>query len=303
MNSREINIIEFPSNLGLKKNATEVEPGVKKLPDWLQTFGFHEQINPKKVYRIEPPVYSMEMDEESGVRNADKIAEYAIQQSKLLKERLNEDTFQLILGGDCSILIGNSVALKQKGEFGLFYIDGHTDFIGPELSHTGGAAGMDLAIVTGHGHDKLTDILSEKPYFEEAHVFCVGNREYDEDYVKPIINSGIRYFDLKAVRANGFESTAKKFLELIHQRNLDGFFIHIDVDALNDEIMPAVDSREKDGLTYEEFSELLKPLLSSDKAIGMEVTILDPNLDRDGKYTKEFIKHFLEIFEYGKAST
>lgn len=303
MNSKKINIIEFPSNLGLKKTETAIEPGVKNLSDWLKTLGFHEQIKPKKIYRIEPPAYSMALDRESGVRNADKIVEYAIKQSKLLKERLNENTFQLIIGGDCSILIGNSLALKQQGTFGLFFIDGHTDFMWPELSQTGGAAGMDLAIVTGHGHEKLTDILSNKPYFKEENVFCVGNREFDENYVTPILNSNIQYFDLKAVRATGLENTANKFLELVNQRNLDGYFIHIDVDVLNDDIMPAVDSREKDGLSYQEFSALLKPLLSNKKAVGIEITILDPNLDKEGKYTKEFIKHFLKILECGIANT
>ncbi|CAN5592934.1 hypothetical protein BH23BAC1_BH23BAC1_43130 [soil metagenome] len=33
MNSKRVNIFEFPSNLGLKKKEPEVEPGVRFLPD------------------------------------------------------------------------------------------------------------------------------------------------------------------------------------------------------------------------------------------------------------------------------
>ncbi len=303
MRSSKIYILEFPSNLGLKKIESEIEPGVKKLPEWLKKNGFHKRINPEKILRIEPPKYGMDLDIESGVRNADNIIKYAIDQSKLLSSTLNENVFHLILGGDCSILIGNAIALKQKGNYGLFFLDGHTDFIESELSETGGAAGMDLAIVTGHGHDKLTNILNQKPYFYEKNVFCIGNREYDEEYVRPILESDIQYFDLQTLRKYGLTKTANQFLELVHENKLDGFFIHLDVDVLNDKIMPAVDSRAIDGLTYKELRELLIPLLSSKKVIGIEVTILNPYLDPNGKYTNEFIKNFIEIIEHGKLNT
>jgi arginase len=303
MNGNKIYIFEFPSNLGLKKMGPEAEPGVKKLPDWLREHGFHKRVDPEAIFRLEPPEYSMDLDRDSGVRNVDKIISYAIQQSQLLDKQLDKNGFQLIIGGDCSILIGCSIALKQRGEYGLFFLDGHTDFIGPEISQTGGAAGMDLAIVTGHGHDKLTNIHGLKPYFKENNVFCVGNREYDQEYCRPILESDIGYFDLKRLRANGCANTANQFLALVQQQKLDGFFIHLDVDVLNDLIMPAVDSRERDGLTYEELSEMLQPLLSSKRAMGLEITILDPNLDKNGTYTAMFIKKFMEIMERAKAGT
>lgn len=303
MNSNRIYILEFPSNLGLKKTESQLEPGVKRLPEWLKRHGFHKRIKPQKILRIDPPEYTTDFDVESGVRNADNIIEYAIKQSKVLSDTLDKNVFQLIIGGDCSVLIGSSIALKQKGNYGLFFLDGHTDFIWPELSKTGGVAGMDLAIVTGYGHDKLTNILNQKPYFKEKNVFCVGNREYDHEYVRPILESNIQYFDLDKLRNIGLAKTANLFLELVRKNNLDGFFIHLDVDVLNDKIMPAVDSRGMDGLTYNEFRELLVPLLSSKKAVGMEITILDPDLDPNGNYTLKFIKNFVEIIECGRAST
>ncbi|MCF1716204.1 hypothetical protein L0U88_16300 [Flavihumibacter sp. RY-1] len=58
--------------------------------------------------------------------------------------------------------------------------------------------------------------------------------------------------------------------------------------------MPAVDSRTPDGLWYSELSELLEPLLISDKATGLQITILDPDLDPSGYYTKEFVKRICE---------
>ncbi|MEN7547606.1 arginase family protein [Rapidithrix thailandica] len=303
MNSHIINLFEFPSNLGLKKTRPELEPGVKKLPSWFRKHHFHERIQPEQIFTLNPPEYSMDLDEKTGVRNVEKIINYAEKQAALLSPYLRQGSFQLILGGDCSIMIGNAIALRQQGNYGLFYLDGHTDFMLPDRSQTGGAAGMDLAFVTGYGPEKLSNILHLKPYIQEQNVWCVGNREYDPGYVQPILESGITYLDLKTLRATGMQRCTTQFLQMVEAQKLDGFFIHLDVDVLDDAIMPAVDSREKDGLSYPEFNSLLYNLLSSPKAIGMEITILDPHLDKDGKYTTQFISEFITIIEAVKTTS
>jgi len=294
--AENICILEFPSNLGLKEPFAGQEPGVKKLPDFLQKHNFHSLLNPETVYRLNPPTYSMAFDEVSGVRNSDNIVKYAKDQAQIVEQVLSEYKFPIIVGGDCSILIGNSLALKNIGSFALFFLDGHTDFMLPTLSQTGGAAGMDLAIVTGYGHNKLTDIDGQKPYFEERHVWCAGNRDYEEWYVKAITDSNINYTDLNALRKYGIKKCISDFLQMVKTESLDGFWIHIDVDVLNDDLMPAVDSRQADGLDYKEFNEILRLLLTDTKAIGLEITILDPDLDPTGEYTRNFVSNFCNTF-------
>lgn len=292
----KITLFEFPFNLGLTKKEHEIEPGVRRLPDWLKKLGFHERISPEHIYRLESPAYAMNFDQETGVKNPDQIVEYAKKQSELILKNSDKNTFNIILGGDCSILIGTAIALKKLGSFGLFYLDGHTDYIPARLSPSGGAAGMDLAIVCGLGHEKLTNIDNQKPYFLEENVFCVGNAETDdEEYVGEIINSKINYFDLYKVRKNGFRKTSEDFLALINEKNLDGFFIHFDVDVLNDKIMPCVDSRMKDGIDYDNLKEILQPLIHNEKCFGIEITILDPDYDPNGEYTLPFIENLIKI--------
>src|ERR1700676_5568213 len=285
----KIAILEFPSNLGLIEPRPGHEPGVKRLPDWLRKYNFHHILRPDEVYTLAPPPYSMHVDEESGVRNADEIIKYAKQQAEILRKIIPEKTFTVVIGGDCSILIGNSLALKQIGNFGLFFLDGHTDFMRPELSGTKGAAGMDLAIATENGHHKLTNILDQGPYIKEENVWCVGNREFAREYVQTIENSAINYFDINKLRETGIKKCCQTFLEMVFENNLDGFWVHLDVDVLDDEIMPAVDSREQGGFGYDELKEILSALLVSKKAVGIEITILDPDLDPTGMYTKSFV--------------
>jgi arginase len=288
-------IVEVPTNLGLIEPSAGAEPGVKYLPDWLKKHGFFDDLKSQAMYKVQPAEYSMHIDAETGVRNADKIIECAKKQSDLLIPLLKDGYFPLIIGGDCSMLIGNAITFKGLGQYGLFFLDGHTDFITPQISGTKAAAGMDLAIVTGTGHDKLTNINGLKPYFDESNVWCAGNREFINNYDGPIKKTAINYYSLPVLRKDILKCV-NDFLQMIEDKNLDGFFIHLDVDVLDDELMPAVDSRNPGGLTYEELAQILVPLLKSSKVKGMEIGILDPELDKDALYTQQFILHMREIF-------
>lgn len=74
----------------------------------------------------------------------------------------------------------------------------------------------------------------------------MGNREYDQENVNEILQSEIHYVDLACLRQSGIQTCVTGFLQLVQEEKLDGFWIHLDVDVMNDEIMPAVDSRDLD---------------------------------------------------------
>ncbi|WP_406844106.1 arginase family protein [Flavobacterium soyae] len=293
---KEICIVEFTSNLGLKEPQTGKEPGVNRLPDWLWKHNLHRTINPKNIIRVDPPKYSNSKDPETNILNTDSLVTYAREQAYLINNLLSANKFPFVLGGDCSILLGSAMALKQKGNYGLFYLDGHTDFMDISLSETGGAGGMAASIVTGNGHQKLTNILNLSPYIKEENLWCVGNREYDDEYENEIRKSSATYISLQELRKQGITKSVKTFLSEVENKNLDGFWLHIDVDVLNDDIMPCVDSRTPDGLTYEEFNELTSYLFESQKLSGLEITILDPDLDETGQYTKDFVINITTAF-------
>src|SRR5688572_15726677 len=294
---KKIVLIEAPSNLGLKEPAPGIEPGVRFLPDALKKAGFARAIGFEDHFQLEPPPYSMHLDKASRIRNADAIADFSKQLAAAIQGVMEQNKVPLVIGGDCSVMIGAGVALKQKGSFGLFHLDGHTDYIWPEFSQTNGAAGMGLALVAGIGHEKLTNIDGLKPYVQEENVFCVGNREYDDEYVALSVKSNLHYIDLNNIRRQGAETIVQNFLQMVDEEKLDGFWIHFDVDALNDEIMHCVDSRTENGLWYDELKKMLKPLIQSPYFTGMEITILDPTLDKEGKYISPFVKEMAEIFK------
>jgi hypothetical protein len=47
---------------------------------------------------------------------------------------LDNGEFPVVLGGDCSLLLGTALALRRRGRYGVLYIDGDADFYRPEVN-------------------------------------------------------------------------------------------------------------------------------------------------------------------------
>jgi arginase len=96
------------------------------------------------------------------------------------------------------------------------------------------------------------------------------------------------------VKEFGIASSGSQAVEWLLKNELDGFWIHLDADVLDDSIMPAVDYRLDDGLSLSELSELLKKIIATGRAIGLDITIFNPNLDFDGSIVHKFVSSVVE---------
>ena len=56
----------------------------------------------------------------------------------------------------------------------------------------------------------------------------------------------------------------------------------------DDAIMPAVDYRMPGGLQWDELTTILRTALASGKALGIDITIFNPKLDKDGSIARRF---------------
>ncbi len=278
MHHRSYAIIEAPSILGLKPN------GVEQLPQALLGHGLAQKLNARLAARLTPPPYDPEIDPETRTLNAQAIARWSPQLADAVEDVLERDEFPVVLGGDCSILLGPALALRRRGRYGLLFVDGHADFYQPEVNPNGEAASMDLAFATGHGPALVTDLEGRAPLIREEDAVAFGFRDMEEqaEYGSQPLPDALKAFDLPTVRRMGAVAAATPALEHLVRPELDGFFIHVDADCLDDAVMPAVEYRIPDGLTPEELSRTLKIALASGKAVGIEVTVYNPRLDKNG---------------------
>lgn len=280
---RRYAVIEAPSILGLKPT------GVDRLPQTLLDNGLAERVDARHAGRVEPLPYSHERDAATGTLNARAIAEWSPRLADAIGRVLDSGEFPLILGGDCSILLGAMLALNRRGRFGLLFIDGHADFYQPAANPTGEAASMDLALATGYGPALLTDLEHRGPLVRPTDTVAFGFRDGDEQrqYGSQPLATGILPLDLTTVKRMGVMRAAHVAIDRLTRPAIEGFFIHLDADCLEDRIMPAVDYRLPDGFSWNDVTVILKAALASGRAVGLEVTIYNPALDEGGSAGRE----------------
>jgi arginase len=290
----QFTIIEAPSILGLRPT------GVQHLPKALKAAGLMSELRAEYGGRVSPLSYSSERDKLTLLLNPESIRAFSLHLADAVASVLHKKRFPLVLGGDCSILIGNLLALRRLGIYGLFFIDGHADFYQPQVSPSGEVADMDLAIVSGRGPNVLTNIDGLKPLVRDQDIVVFGYRDAEEAASygsQDVRDTHMHVFDLQSVRKLGtIAAAASQAVDILANNELlDGFWIHLDADVLDDSIMPAVDYRlGGGGLSFSELSELLKILVASDRAIGMDITIFNPLLDLDGSITRRFVSSLIQ---------
>ncbi|MGL4960387.1 MAG: arginase family protein [Inquilinus sp.] len=275
MPTRRYAILEAPSTLGL---ATD---GVEGLPDRLLELGLAERILARRAGRLSVPSKDPTPDPETGTLNAQAIAAWSPRLADAVEAVLDAGEFPVVLGGDCTILLGSMLALRRRGRHGLLFIDGNADFFQPEAEPNGEGASMDLAFATGYGPALLTDIEGRSPLVraEDAVAFAFRDHDDQAEFGSQPLPPEMRTYDLPAVRRMGVESAARAAVEHLTRAELDGFSIHLDADCLDDAIMPAADFRVPGGLSWDELEAVLRIVLASGKAVGLEVAIYNPRLD------------------------
>jgi arginase len=280
-------VVDGTSNLGLRPPAEGTVPGCYKLAGAVRDRGFVRRIGAEDGGYVTPPRYDRSgWKPGDGVFNAAAMATYTAQLADRLETFLEAGKFVVLLGGECSNLLGPALALKRRGRYGVVYVDGHSDFRTVDNSpYVGAAGGEALALITGRGQADLTDLEGLAPYTLDTDAVLIGIRP-DDEYVGDVEKAGIPVWPAAKV-ADDAEAAAKGTLAYLERDELDGFWVHLDVDILDAEVMPAVDSPDPGGINHEQLRALLRPLLASPKCAGIDVGIFDPDLDPDGIYATE----------------
>ena len=282
----DFTIIEAPSHLGLKPG------GVEHLPDALLDAGLARRLNARRHARLAVPPYDPRRDPETGILNPARIRDFAVMLADIVGPVVARGSFPVVLGGDCSILLGNLLALRRTGRrHGLLFLDGHADFYQPEASPTGEAADMDLALSTGRGPAILTDIEGMRPLVRDEDVALLGRRDGVQAAMsgsQPLPETLFAQ-DLRELRRIGANEAARAAIAHLCRPDLDGFWIHLDVDVLDDAIMPAVGYRMPGGLGWTELETILNAAMRSGRARGINITIFEPKLDQTGGIARDLV--------------
>lgn len=282
-----IAIVSAPTNLGLRPPERGSVPGTAKAPEALREAGLHRLLaagGAREGGAVLPARY---VDDEGRrtpgqARHQRALIDHARRLAhRLVSIRVAGDA-PLVLGGDCSLALAAGLASRVSGGGGLVHIDGHTDFRHPGNSTTwGNVAGEDLAAAIGRHDAALSDIDGLGPYFAPAETAHVGCRSDDGhvDEVRATIGATIPAAE---VILHGGPRAASQVRAVSGLER--GYWIQVDVDVLDPEHMPAVDSPAPGGLAPDELIALLAVL--APHAWGAAVTVFDPDLDPEGIHAR-----------------
>jgi arginase len=281
-----IALVAAPTNLGLRPPQPSSVPGCAKAPEALREAGLHSRL--VEAGAVDAGVvlsgrYVDDADPAAGrVRNQDALVDHSRRLATRLEHLLAAGHSPLVLGGDCSLLVSAGLALRRRGGYGLVHIDGHTDFRHPGNNAVClSLAGEDLAAAVGQHWPAVANLDGLSPYFSAPDVVHIGCRDDDEHLAETRQLLGA-VIPARQVREDGAEGTARTARAVVGRGHLAGYWLHLDVDVLDPEHLPAVDSPDPGGLGPKELTALLAALAPA--AVGAQVTVFDPDLDPDGRY-------------------
>ncbi|WP_219726019.1 arginase family protein [Janthinobacterium sp. ROICE36] len=191
------------------------------------------------------------------------------------------DVFPLLIGGDCSVLLGALAGGRRAGGIALLHGDGHSDFRHPgndaAAQSLGAVAGMDLALATGRGEALMTQW--------------------------PDVNdTAIMRIDVFDANAAGPAAVARRINAVPDRAEPRRFWLHLDVDVLDQASMPAVDSPGSPGIAPEALLSILRAVRNGGRCCGMTVTVFDPDKDPDGRCAALLVTLLGQLFAPAQAS-
>ena len=276
-------IVEAPSALG----HVPEHLGVKRAPEVLLAAGLADGLAARRAGRVEAAGYRADRDSATHVMNPQAIRDYSPLLADAVTAVLGEGEFPVVLGGDCSILLGTMLALRRRGRYGLLYVDGDADFYQPEVNPLNGAASAsDLAFASGFGPDVVTDFEGRRPLVraEDVVVFACRDAADRERRGCQSLPAGMLVIDRDQVRQVGAGAAAREAVRYLTRQGgpEGGFWIHLDADVLDETVMQAVDDPRPGGLAWDELVSALSIAVRSGHAVGLQVAIYNPDIDADG---------------------
>jgi arginase len=213
-----------------------------------------------------------------------EIARAATVACKKVDRIMSRGHFPLVLGGDHSIAVGTVSGIaafcrRERKKLGLLWVDAHGDINTPESSPSGNIHGMPVAVLLGHGPDKLTSIGGKFRKVNPANVALVGIRSLDEGEKHRLKETGVQVHTMSDIDRHGIHRVMRKALARVTD-GTDHVHVSFDLDAVDPTVAPGVGTPVKGGLDYREAHLIMELLHDSGVMTSLEMVEVNPILDQ-----------------------
>ncbi len=249
---------------------------------------------------VGPP--STVRDPTSGLLALDSLITMTAAVRDAVRQTLRGGRFPLVLGGDCSLLLGTMKGVQdERGDTGLLFVDGHEDAWPPRDSTTGETADCELGLALGHHREGLPPaLLAQLPELTPDLVVALGPRDQEELTAHRLtsLSSTITLLTDEQLRSRA----AGPADEAVHRFRSAGvrWWLHVDLDVLTTEALSAVDYRQPGGLDWTDLHAITTAGLANG-CIGMSLTDYNPDLDPDRRQAHHIVDYLAAAFSAAAA--
>ena len=274
--------------------------GEERAPATLRAAGLLERLGARDAGEIDARIRDPRREVGTGVVGATEVRRASKAVGSGVRDLLEAGERPLVLGGDCTLLLGVFSAMPDRS--GLWFVDGHADFLDGKSSPTGEAADMDLAILTGHGPPGLLE--RDDPMLEPAAVVLLGHRpaESHPDVARENarLDPAIHALTAPAVREHGPDRVGNEAAARLVGRPA---WLHLDLDVLDESVLPAVSYPQPLGLDWDEFVALARPLAAAPNLVGVSVADFNPDRDPGGIHAARIVEALVLLLQGSPLDT
>lgn len=179
--------------------------------------------------------------------------------------------FPLVLSGNCNIAVG---AISGCGcqNTGIVWFDAHGESTTPDTTNSGFLDGMGISILTGQCWHNLALTIPGFNPVAGRRVLLVGSRDLESAELALLDRVGVS-------RIGASEDLGSHVEALTHE--IDGVYLHLDLDVLDPAVGVANQWATSGGLTLEAMKQAVKSIQRVTRIKGFGIASYDPDVDRD----------------------
>jgi len=284
-------MVEPLAYIGVPIDSVNRKDGCEHSPAVLRELGLPAALGGEDGGDLEVRIRGTERDPGTGLLASADVLETTVAIRGAVAELLGDGVRPFLAGGCCAELPGALAGARDAlGSIGLVHFDGHLDLYDGRTSASGEAADMPVSVALGLGPAAWVEAAGGISV-EPGRTALVGFRDREES-----LEYGMRQPETldpppllrpaADLRAREPASVAAELPELLGAP----FWLHFDVDVLDEKVFPATDYLMPNGLDWQQATEILTPLLSSPQLIGASLACYNPDKDPDQTCGRALVK-------------
>jgi arginase len=237
----------------------------------------------------------------SGLLNEQALLRMIDALYRRVRSSLSAGRFPFVYGADCSVLLAAVPALRDTtGRAGLVFVDGHEDATPMELSLSGEAANMEIALLLGLTGERAPQSLRDRlPALNPGALAMLGPRDHPFRQAANVPTVAGRVWLRSAVEVSadpaGHARLAVERVAALGSR----WWLHMDLDVLARSEFAACGAPGEvmlaGGLTWQQLTQLGVEAVQGGGCAGWSLSIYNPDLDPDRSAARSIVEFVARI--------